>query len=488
MRLLALLGFGLLLLTESARAETAPLDFKSCRLEQPLRLASYAAECATLRVAEDAARPNGRKISLRIARIPAVSRRKQPDPLFLVAGGPGMGTALMYTNSAAAFARIRRDRDIILLDQRGTGESAALNCEFGESETVNANLERLVELTNQCRDELAKRADLRFYTTSVAVRDLDLVRRALGVAQINLYGVSYGSRVAQHYLRRYPSQTRSLILDGVVAPDAVLPEGIALDAEAALSQVLARCRADLQCQKTFGDPATHYRKVLARVSQEPVKVTVADPRSGELREQRFDRLNLAAVLRLQIYSPLSASTLPLALWQAAERNDFRALAGQSLLIDRSLRNLMAVGMHNSVMCAEDDPRLDGRAVDRVRLEATFLGALQLDGIRRICAAWPRGPVDRDLFDPVQSAVPVLLLSGGADPVTPPSYATQAMQKLGNARHLELPGMGHGQLGAPCMDRVMADFLRDRRPKTLDASCLQRLKPAPFMLTPAGPAP
>ncbi len=478
--LLAALGFG------PVRAATP--EFKPCRLEHPSKAASYKAECAWLTVPEDRARQQGRQIRLHVARIPPVGSRKQPDPLAVLAGGPGMAASVMYTTSAAAFARINQDRDILLVDQRGTGESAPLNCDFDEQDTFNADDERLQELVLACRDQLARKADLRFYTTSVAVRDLDAVRAALGYAKLNLYGVSYGTRVAQHYLRRYPANTRRVILDGVVAPDAVLPEGIALDAEAALRQILERCRKDSACSGSFPNPLADYEKVRARIQDSPVDVEIADPRSGELRKIKFDPLQLAVVLRLNSYSPQGAALLPLALSQASKHEDYRALAAQALLAARPLQKVMSMGMHNSVMCAEDNARIDSRPIDRARMAATFIGTTQLDGIRRLCSVWPRGPVDPDLFAAVASNAPVLLLSGGNDPVTPPAYARRAMTRLSNARHLEVPGMGHGQLGLPCVDRIMADFIRGDDVKTLDTRCLQALKPMAFFTSPAGPAP
>jgi pimeloyl-ACP methyl ester carboxylesterase len=161
----------------------------------------------------------GRQIELFVARVPAISLNKKPDPLFLIAGGPGTSAVDMYTSSAAPFDRVRRDRDIILLDQRGTGRSHRLDCDYGNQNVF----ERIDDLeaasaNNKCRDELSKSSDLRMYTTSIAVQDLDTVRRALGYQRINLFGNSYGTRVAQHYARRFPAATRTLILDGVVNP------------------------------------------------------------------------------------------------------------------------------------------------------------------------------------------------------------------------------------------------------------------------------
>ena len=464
------------------------LSFAPCRLGTPNQVQSVGAECAWLTRPENPADTKGRSIRLRVARIAAISARKQTDPLFVLAGGPGMAASTMYVSAANAFARIRQQRDIILVDQRGTGSSNALNCAFDVDEANEIAEAEMYRRVIECRDVLAKNADLRYYTTSVAVADLDAVREALGATRINLYGVSYGTRVAQHYLRRFPDRTRSVILDGVVAPDAILPERIALDAEATLQNILSRCSKDIACFKAFGDPRVHYASVRSQLAKGPVSVSLADPRSGELSQFEFTNMHLLTVLRLQSYSAQQAALLPLALWQAATQNDYRALGAQASLVAQSLSDVLAVGMHNSVICAEDDSRLDGRQVDRAAMAATYIGTLQLDAIRRMCRDWPRGPVDRDLFTPLKSATPVLLLSGGADPVTPPKYAQRAMVALTNGRHLEIPAMGHGQLGAPCMDRLMAEFVRDLAPKTLDASCLQKIRPMAFFISSAGPAP
>ncbi len=151
----------------------------------------------------------------------------------------------LYTSSATPFDRVRRDRDIVLVDQRGTGRSHRLDCHYADQDLLTDLDENQAGPDNiKCRDDLSKSSDLRFYTTSIAVRDLDAVRVALGYERINLYGGSYGTRVAQHYARRYPRATRTLILDGVVNPEVVLGPAIAIDAERALERILARCKAD----------------------------------------------------------------------------------------------------------------------------------------------------------------------------------------------------------------------------------------------------
>jgi pimeloyl-ACP methyl ester carboxylesterase len=462
--------------------------FSKCRLEHPSGLASFSAECATLQVAEDPARPEGRRVGLAIARIPAISRRKSPDPVFLIAGGPGMGSAEMYPSVAGAFARVGRDRDLILVDQRGTGGSAPLRCDFDDQEMLDFDPAALDAEIRRCLDTLQRSHDVAQFTTSVAVGDLERLRAALGYEQVNLYGVSYGSRVAQHYLRRHPERVRSVILDGVVPPGLALGPGIALDAEAALLGILGRCAGDADCRGAFGDPAALYRQLRTELADQPREVTLPDPRTGQPRTLRFGVSQLAVALRLSSYSAAQASLLPHALHAAARNDHYAPLAALFLMSAEGLREVIALGMHNSVVCAEDLPRVREADVDRERLAATYLGTDMIDALRVLCAAWPRGPVDPDFHQPLRSDTPVLLLSGSADPVTPPANGEAALRDLRNARHLVVPDEGHSQVGVHCMDRIFADFLREPAPATLDVACLERRRTPPFFVGAGGPAP
>jgi pimeloyl-ACP methyl ester carboxylesterase len=464
------------------------VTFSPCQIQDLNGIAVYSAECADLAVPENPAAPDGRTITLRVARVPAISRQKQADPLFLLAGGPGMGATALYGNAAPVFGRIRRNRDIVLVDQRGTGSSNALNCPTDDLEMMRATPEQLRDEAQSCLRKLSEHADVAYYTTSVAVQDLDRVRAALAYERINLYGGSYGTRVAQQYLRRFPKQTRSVILDGVVAPEQILGPDTALDAEKALASVMARCAQDAACHGKFGDPAESYRALRKSLETKPVSVTLPDPTTGTPRTIEFGSLQLALVLRLATYNSEQAALLPLALHLAQQEGNFAPLAGQFLMTLRTFDEIASYGMHNAVVCTEDVPFFDTVKIDRAQLETTFLGAVQVDALRSVCAGWPRGPLDADLHAPLHSDVPVLLLSGGNDPVTPPANAEKAKAGLTNSLHLVLPDLGHGQIGAPCMDRVMADFISLGTVKGLDTTCTKRSRPMPFFTSLSGPAP
>jgi pimeloyl-ACP methyl ester carboxylesterase len=483
------IALGVLLAVATVRAlPAAPaLALAPCELEHPLRLSVLAAECGVLTVSENPQEPHGRQIGLHIVRVTAISRRKQPDPLFVLAGGPGAAASTFYASVAPAFARILRERDIVLVDQRGTGGSNPLDCAQPEDLLGHAGEEEIIAATRACLASLASRAQVADYTTSLAVQDLEQVRAVLGYERINLYGASYGTRVAQHYLRHFPARTRSVILDGVVPVGQPMGASTAPDAEAALEDILRRCARDAACSGRFGDPSADYHAVRAALAGREVAVSVADPATGEARHLPFTSETLASVLRLLTYTPEYAALLPLLL-HAGARQDYVPLAAQYLMVERAYAQTIATGMHNTVVCAEDVPQIKTYPIDRARLAATYLGTRQLDGLEAVCSVWPRGPTDADLHAPLRSEVPALLLSGSDDPATPPVYAHEAAHAF--AHHLEvvLEGFGHGQLTAPCIDRVMAQFVTRASVDALDASCARAARPLPFFTSLNGPPP
>jgi pimeloyl-ACP methyl ester carboxylesterase len=465
--------------------------FSRCELEHPLGLSAVEAQCTRVAVPEDPQRPAGRQLQLFVARIPALSRQAAAEPLFILAGGPGLGASTFYSSAAPVFARIRRRHDIIIVDQRGTGRSHPLLCQFDEQQMLDAGEEQTARVMRECRATLEKNHDLALYTTSVAVRDLEIVRRALGYGRISFYGSSYGTRVAQHYARRYPASTEALILDGVVPPTRILGTSTPLDAERSLQQVFERCRKDAACQKRFGDPAQDYHQLRDRLATAPVDVQMADPHSGAPRSLSFTSSALAGALRLATYSAEQAALLPLALHLANRQDQFGPLASQFLLSAAGYDAVLAYGMHNSVVCAEDVPFFNTVSDARGQMSGTFLGTAQIDALKALCADWPRGPIDADFHQKMDSPVPALLLSGTADPVTPAAFGDEAALGFHYALHLKLPDQGHGQLAQPCMDGVMAAFLdaahRSARP-TVDSNCLTRVVAEPFFLDMGGPGP
>lgn len=469
-------------------AAAAPkLLLEPCRIADIDGLKSVEARCGDFTVPENPDDPAGPTIELAVAVVPAVATQANPDPLFLLAGGPGQGAIEGYAPHLYAFAGIHRERDIVLVDQRGTGGSNRLDCAMPEEALATGEISP-AELKDLARDCLSKlSAQAQYYTTSVAVRDLDAVRVALGYERMNLFGGSYGTRVAQHYARRHPDRVRSIVLDGLVLPALPLVPQIAIESQQALERVFARCAADAECNRRFPDLADQFARVDARLRRSPVGVTLADPLSGEARRMEVTRAHLVTMARMLTYSARSASILPLLVHEAATNDNYAPLAAQAEMLGEELERLIAMGMHHSVVCAEDAPRFAG-AVDRAELERTTIGPIMLDGMTAICEIWPRGPVDEDFHEPLDSAVPALLLSGELDPATPADYGAQAAQGFRNGLHVVVPGQGHGQTSTPCVQKLLRRFIEQGTVAGLDTTCVDVIQPAPFFLSFSGPAP
>lgn len=478
---------GLLLLGSAAFAQDdARLPLSDCRITAGPGYPGIKARCGRLIRPLDPADPGGEKIELRVAVVPALDLEPEPEPMVPLAGGPGQGAIQFYSAYAAAFEFVRRDRDILLLDQRGTGESATLDCNV-DDEIVEGQFdaEQTRDYTRACLEQLPY--DPRFFTTSVAVTDLEALRLALGYPSLNLLGTSYGSRVAQHYARRYPDTTRSIVLDGVVPPQLPLGPEIATEAQRAIDEIFARCAADADCNARFPELDLDFRSIRAALAEAPVEVTLADPVSGRLTALAFGRDELAAAVRLLAYQPYSIALLPL-LIHAAAHDNYVPLAAQFQLTASSLADSLSLGMHNAVMCTEDLPFVARDVVDFAALGKTYIGAFQFEALETICSVWPKGPLDDGFREPLASAVPVLLLSGSADPITPPRYAELAMLELRNARHLIGDQQGHGQIAAGCMPKIIAAFVATAAVDTLDVSCMENDFVMPFFLDFSGPMP
>ena len=458
-------------------AKAQPLVLERCRLEARGIPAAFA-RCGTLAVPENPTAPAGPTVEIFVARIGALSATPKPDPLLLIAGGPGQSTVDFYLQLRGAFEQSRRDRDIVLVDQRGTGRSAGgFTCETPEDLALEtAGPDALARVIDDC--QAALKHDPRFYTTSVAVQDLDRVRAALGIAQWNVYGVSYGTRVAQHYLRRFPDRVRAVVLDGVVPPELALGPDVAREAQRALTQIFGRCAADAACATRFAELPAHFRELLARLDE----AAQADPRA----RAPLSGLELRALVRFMSYSAATVALLPVLLTEAYNHN-YGPLASHAKTTLRDLPESLSFPMSNSVTCTEDVPFI---AADSTKgLGDTYLGTAIVDALKLICGRWPAGARDDDFKQPVVSDRPVLLLSGDSDPITPPMYAERVVAGgLTNTKHVIGRNQGHGLVAVGCMPRVLRAFLEAPVSAELDASCLESEPATPFFLSLLGPAP
>jgi pimeloyl-ACP methyl ester carboxylesterase len=467
-------------------ADGAALELRECRIRAGKGYPGIKARCGTLRRPEDPSNPDSPLLELRVAIVAALSLEPAADPLFPIAGGPGQGSIEFYASYSQAFEKVRRNRDILLLDQRGTGESAPMHCASGE-EVIEGqySLEQTIEETQRCLDELPH--DPRFFTTSIAVQDIEALRVALGIPQLNLYGVSYGSRVAQHYLRRYPDATRTVILDGVVPPTIALGPIIAIEAQKALDSIFDRCAESFACDERFPGLRDDFVRLQQSLSEQAVSLELPNPVTGRPQQLTFGIGEMAAAVRLLSYHPNSIALIPLLVDEAANGN-YTPLAAQFLQIAESMSDALALGMHNSIVCTEDVPFIDPAAISEEALAQTYIGPVQADALAAICSTWPRGPIDDDFKTPVASDKPVLMLSGEADPITPPYFADQVALSLDNVMHITGAQQGHGQAMRGCMPDILGRFVETASLEELGEDCFNTVFSMPFFLDFTGPSP
>ncbi|HEY2344823.1 MAG TPA: alpha/beta hydrolase [Xanthomonadaceae bacterium] len=464
----------------SAPRTLGKLAFQPCTLASKLGIGTIEAQCTKMQVPEDWDQPQGRRIDLAIAWVPARSA-DAPDPVFMIAGGPGQSALDSYPSVASAFDETLKKRSVILVDQRGTGHSNPLACENKQGKKMSEEEQQAAEndpaairkLTEECRDTLAKKADLRLYTTTDALRDLDAVRAAIGAEKIDMVGISYGTRVAQQYARTYAAHTRAVVLDSVAPNELIFGNDFARNLDDALALEFKRCAGVPACAQRMGDPKAQLDSLLAQLKAHPQPVEYRDPLTGEYTPGTLTRGDVALVARLYAYEPIALATLPLSLSEAM-KGHYESLKAQSKLVSGDLGDSMMAGMQLSVICAED---ADGRKVDPA-LADSVLGNQMLEILKEQCAIWPRGQRPADFHDPLVSDLPILVLEGEFDPVTPPRYGEQVVKNLKNGRLLVLRGQGHNVIGVGCMPRLMARFLDTANAKALDDRCLAKLPYTP----------
>lgn len=465
------------------------LNLASCELPHLLSGATTAAWCTDFDVAENPDQPAGRHIGLHLAAIRSDAARPEADVVVLLAGGPGEAATQAFADTAV-YAGLLKHHDVLLLDQRGTGGSNPLSCQK-TAETLRGQApgddvpspEEVRRRVASCLAEVQKVADPRYYTTTIAVDDLERVRVALGAPPFDLIGVSYGTRVAQQYLMRHPGGVRSAVLDSPAPNQLMLGQGFAASLETALKRDFADCVAAPACKQAFNDPMQTVYKLRDALRANPHEVTFRDPRTFEPVSRMLTPGLLVGVVRLFAYEPETAALLPLSI-DAAAHGDFAPLLGQQRLLAADLAGDINGGMGMSVICSEDADQLRAQPQDA----DTMLGNLLVEQIKTHCGLWPHGGMPADFHSPLKSDKPILILSGARDPVTPPEYGAEIMSGLSNARHLVLKGQGHAVLGRGCMPRLIEQFIDHPDPSHLDASCLDRLGPTPAFVDFNGAAP
>lgn len=446
---------------------------RSCHLPG----AEEALRCLSVSVPLDYAKAGSASLKLHVTVAPAFRESARSDPLFVLAGGPGQAGSDVLPLLSAAFKRVRATRDIVFIDQRGTGLSGKLDCDSPANEETMSDAELEAEL-RRCIG--SSHTNFAAYTTANAARDIEQVRRALGYGKINVWGGSYGTRLGQAYARAFPDSVRSLVLDGVAAPDQVIPAG-GRDGQAALDKLFGQCQADTACHKAYPNLRAEFNALAAR-AEAGLKLSIADPRTAQPVSFTMTGPRFLGTVHNILYSPADARRLPFLLHSAWQGRWEPFVARHNVAGDLASDASSAILLHLAVVCAEDVPRMTPALMKE---DASLLTRPLADRIPALCKALnvPAVPY----AEPAAIQAPALLLSGALDPVTPPRRAESAARSMRKARQLVVANAGHGVSQLGCAPRLLRDFL-DRPDSPLDAGCLAEIPAPTFQLGSAGPQP
>jgi pimeloyl-ACP methyl ester carboxylesterase len=397
----------------------------------------------------------------------------------MLAGGPGQAAVETYPQVSSAFRKILKYRDVVLVDQRGTGQSNALKCNFDESlqEKLLEDEELVYDAIRDCVTHLD--ADTQFYTTTESIKDLEEVRKALNIKQWNLLGISYGTRKALTYMKMYPDSIRAVILDGVVPQQEPLAQSHEKNLLNALRKQFEQCNEQIACQEAFGDIEQQMWQLLDEVEQTKPKIRLQNFMTGNFEEVDVSKESLAIAIRMFSYSANTARLLPLMIAKA-KHGQLETLASQANMISGLLQESMS-NVELSIICAEDLPFYRENAIG----DHNLFGENFVQKMKKSCSAWPHATVDNSFKDPVVSDIPTLLLSGEFDPVTPPEFAKLTMETLSHAQHLVAKGQGHNIFPLGCIPRIITDFIENPT-KELDAKCMNDFNYTPFFINMMGP--
>jgi len=445
----------------------------------------YGAECGTLLVKENPADAQSREISLQILRLPAISPAPKQDPLFLIQGGPGGSSIDMAAMIYGAFADVRKNRDLIFVDQRGTGKSNAMQCDqLQDSAQLLPEFEqttKTLQLVKSCAEKYQQQVP--FYTTPYAVQDLDTVRRALGYEKINLWGVSYGTRVVLEYMREFPQQIRTAILDGVAPVQIALPKYFQADAQTALESVSHECQAQEKCKALYGDIVEKAERVTqrfekAQAENNPIKIQFEHPRNQQSTKAVLTPKWFSGLIFMSLYSRDLTVLLPHAI-SDAERGDYRLLTSLfALASEQSSFSGISEGMRYSVVCNEDAKFISTYDTKNAK---PFFGMNMVKDFADVCAVWPKATLPENYNDPVISSIPTLLLSGNHDPVTPSRWAKMVAEHLSNSVQIVAPGGNHSISTEGCVPKIIAQFIELGSLKNIKTDCVKNIVPLPLVL-------
>lgn len=455
---------------------------------KPCHLQGYRqeVECGSLEVFENRSASEGRKIEIQFAVLPAIDETSEPDPLVFFAGGPGQAALDMAPFVRAIFSEVNENRDLVLIDQRGMGSSAPLECELPEEEawllTTEQRRAMTKEMLTKCLADLE--ADVTLYTQDSANQDAHQILTALGYEKVNLYGVSWGTRSALLYAHQFPMHVRTLILDGSLPIKNTAPSFAAVDAERAMEALLDDCRADEQCSRAFPDLRADFDRVMERLG-DGLEISLPNPATGAPLTLLLTAPAFGDTLRSILYSAELSRVAPIIIDRAA-RGDFRPLMGVGGFAGAAA-DTMTLGATLTIFCSEELARFTAEDVERQKGPG-LLGFQMVENLQTACEVWPKAPVPELYRQTIRVAAPALILSGDLDPITPPHWGERMLEHLPNSKHMVAPATGHNVGPQGCASELMRDFISSGSLDGIDGKCLNEIKRPSFFVDLSGPSP
>ncbi len=454
-----------------ASADNSRLTLEDCHIDG----IKQQVQCGTLKVPENYQQPDGKHIDVNFVVVPAIDRSQNKEPLMFLAGGPGQAAAEISAGIRQAFTEVRKTRDLIMVDQRGTGKSSPLQCEDDASidpygvipEDFN------VDDVKECLAQYD--VDLSQFNTENAVRDFDAVRQALGHDKITIYGGSYGTRSGLTYMRMFPQSLSAVVLDSV-GPIEVPIGPFGQSAARSFDLLLEHCQQEPSCQKAFPNLRKEFDAVMERLNSESVEVDIVHPTLGTKTQLKMSPIKFLSTIRMQLYSVDMRNLVPLVIHQAYLGN-YLPIAGLSATLNSG--SGMYIGLLFNIVCNEDVPRVseDLWAKDA---DNSFGKDASHFAWKLACPLWPKYQPSEEFYQPVTADIPTLIISGDVDPVTPPSNGDYADKSLPNSKHLVLPHSGHTPGPTTCAIHIIDEFLDKKNPNDLDESCLDDIPKESFM--------
>lgn len=457
--------------------------------------------CGTVAAPLDYRRPGEATVELAVAVLASTSPSPAAAPVIYLEGGPG-GHAVDTIPYVweSRYLPLLAERDVIVFDQRGTGRSRPrLDCP--ELDATNDALATRPDLTvrevreivlaalGDCRNRLTDDGiDVGQFHTAASAHDVARIIEAVDAGQVDLFGISYGTRLALDVLRLHPGLVRAAVLDSTLPPEVDATAATATSLVESYRAVTAACDADAACRDAFGDLDGRVRALYDQLEAEPLAAEASDVLRGETTDVVVDGDALVGLIAGMLYDPFVFGDLPEIV---ADLETGSVTAVEALLDLNAINDAFSTdGMFLSVICRDEvsftSPSAVATALPDDPLWATVLDTTINVGpfALEVCDVWDSGASDAAQNDPVVTDTPVLLLAGAFDPVTPPAWARDAAARLPNGRLVEFPTLSHGVTSDDCGMAVAVSFLR--QPSAVEVSCVDELTGPAFVAPQAEP--